>query len=493
MLTQPEYLPTTTAEMNALGWDELDVLLISGDAYVDSHAFGVPLLGRWLVAHGYRAGIVAQPRWDTTEDIARMGRPRLFAGISAGSVDSLIAHYTAFRKKRSQDAFTPGGHAGLRPNRASIVYASVVKQAFSGLPVVLGGIEASLRRATHYDFWSDSLRRSIVLDAKAEAVLYGMGEHSIVALAELFSTGQARQRPGEALVRARLRGAAYAVHPDAVPADAEILPSHEAIEAEPRLLIKATLAFERQMLHGGPCLVQRSGGRAVVFEPPAALLSKREMDKVYALPFTRKPHPSYSEPIPAVAMLEGSITSHRGCAGGCSFCSLSSHQGRIVQSRSAESILGEVATLVKEPGWKGSITDIGGPSSNMWNAECVGDPSACKRESCLYPKRCRNFKARQEEQADFLRKVRDCEGVNNLRVASGVRHDLALENDQYMQALVGEFTGGQLKIAPEHISDKVLRLMRKPPVKLWNEFLKKFQKLSAEAGKEQYIVPYLLS
>ena len=479
--------------MDALGWEDIDVLFVSGDAYVDSHAFGVSLLARWLLAHGIRAGIVAQPRWDTLDDITRLGRPKLFAGVAAGAVDSLVAHYTAFRKKRSDDAFSPGGKAGLRPNRATLVYTGLVRQAFPGLPVAAGGIEASLRRASHYDFWSDSLRRSIVLDSKADVILYGMAERAILELAELFKSDLARQRPGDAVAKARIPGTAYAAHPDAVPKDAEELPSHEAILADPYLLVKATLAVERQMLQGKPCLVQRSGGRAVVMEPPAARLAREEMDSLYGLPFTRRSHPSYSEPVPAVAMLEGSVVSHRGCGGGCSFCALASHQGRVVQSRSAESVLSEVDRMVEDLDWKGAITDIGGPSSNMWGTECAGDADSCVRESCLFPKRCRNFKADQDGQTELLRRVAVKDGVKHVRVASGVRHDLALESDDYMRALVGEFTGGQLKIAPEHISEKVLRLMRKPPVKLWNSFLRAFGKLSKEAGKEQYLVPYLMS
>ncbi len=479
--------------MNALGWDELDVLLVSGDAYVDHHSFGASLLGRWLVANGFRTGLVSQPRWENSDDVQRMGRPRLFAGVTAGALDSLLAHYTAFRKKRGDDAYSPGGATGLRPNRAVIVYTGLVRSAFPGLPVVAGGIEASLRRATHYDFWSDALRRSIVLDSKADAVLYGMAEKSILAVAKLLSELSPRQKASEALTAARLPGLAYAVHPEAVPADAEELPSHEAILADAELLIKATLAFERQMLQGGPCLVQRSGGRVVVFEPPPAPLTTAEMDAVYCLPFRRRAHPAYQEPIPAVAMIADSVTSHRGCAGGCSFCSLALHQGRTIQSRSEKSLLDDVARLTDDPEWKGSVSDIGGPTANMWQAECTGEREKCQRPSCLFPKRCRFFQAPQEAVAGLLRKAAALPGVGHVRVASGVRHDLALESDAYMAALVGEFTGGQLKIAPEHISEKVLRLMRKPPLRLWETFLRKFDKLSAEAGKEQFVIPYLLS
>jgi uncharacterized radical SAM protein YgiQ len=479
--------------MNALGWNELDVLLVSGDAYVDHHSFAASLLGRWLLAHGFRTGIVAQPSWENADDIVRMGRPRLFAGVTAGALDSLVAHYTAFRKKRSDDAYSPGGRPGLRPNRAAIVYTGLVRQAFPGLPVVAGGVEASLRRASHYDFWSDSLRRSLVLDSKADAILYGMGERSVLALAELARSTPARQRLADAILQARLPGTAYAVHPDKIPAGAEELPSHEAILADPGLLIKATLAFERQMLQGGPCLAQRSGGRVVVFEPPGEPLSTEEMDRAYALPFSRRAHPRYTEAIPAVTMIEDSVVSHRGCAGGCSFCSIALHQGRTIQSRSEQSILDEVARMAARPDWKGSITDIGGPSANMWNARCEGDRATCARASCLFPKRCRDFRADQEGQAAMLRRVAATRGVRHVRIASGVRHDLALESDAYMRALVCEFTGGQLKIAPEHLIERVLRQMRKPLPGVWNAFIRSFETLSREAEKEQYIVPYLMS
>lgn len=493
MLKQPEYLPMSRNEMNALGWDELDVLLVSGDAYVDSHAFAMPLLGRWLVAHGYRTGLVCQPNWEDINDIVKMGRPRLFAGISAGSLDSLVAHYTAFRKKRHDDAYTPGGKEGARPNRATLVYTGLVRRAFPGLPVAIGGIEASMRRATHYDFWSDSLRKSILPDSKADILLYGMAEKSIVEFADLFAkSADARSIPAAAIAQAQIKGSAYMVHPDNAPEGVE-LPSHEAIVADAELLVKTAVAFEKQMLQRGPRLMQRTSGRAVVFEPPQDPLDAETMDRIYGLPFTRKAHPSYTEPIPAVEMLSGSVNSHRGCAGGCSFCSLAMHQGRVIQSRSAASIKAEVEAMTKSDDWPGSISDIGGPSANMWNAYCAGDQSACERQSCLVPKRCRHFKAPQEEQIAMLREVAAIPGVNHVRIASGVRHDLALESEEYLSALAKEFTGGQLKIAPEHIIEKVLKYMRKTGKRGLETFLKKFAVLSEEAGKEQYVIPYLMS
>lgn len=473
--------------MDRLGWSELDVLLVTGDAYVDHPAFGVALLGRWLLAHGYRVGIVAQPRWNSTDDFLAMGSPRLFAGVTAGALDSMLAHYTAFRKKRSDDAYTPGGRAGARPNRATIVYTNLVRAAFPGLPVVIGGIEASLRRATHYDFWSDGLRRSILLDAKADLLLYGMAERAIVEVARRLAGGEPLEGiPGTAYVTGPAEFAVSGV------ARAIELPSHEQIEADARELMTATLALERQVHHAS-CAVQNVGKRIVVFTPPAAPLRPEELDALYALPFTRRPHPSYRDPIPSVEMIQFSVTTHRGCAGGCSFCSLALHQGRRIQSRSRASILEEASGYVKHPDWRGSISDVGGPSANMWGAYCTADPAVCKRASCLHPAICRNFKDAQRETAGLLGDIAALPGVKHLRVASGVRHDLALHAPQYIERLVRNFTGGQLKVAPEHICDRVLGLMRKPALKTFTEFMTVFERESRRGGKEQYLIPYLMS
>jgi len=490
MIRQPEGpLPTSRDEMDALGWSELDVLIVTGNAYVDHPAFGEALLGRWLVEHGFRTGIVPQPRWDTPDDLAVMGRPRLFVGVTAGSLDSMLAAYTAFRKKRRDDAYTPGGRAGARPNRASIVYANLARRAFPSIPVVLGGIEASLRRVVHYDFWTDALRRPIVLDAKADAVAYGMAERTVVEVARRIEAGQ------------DLIGMLGVVVPvrkgQDVPAGVEPreLPSLEEIRADPRLLMDATLAMERQVHHGTPWLVQRVEGEAVLVAPPAEPLSTGELDRLYALPFTREAHPRHSEAVPALEMIRHSVTSHRGCGGGCGFCSLALHQGRRVQSRSRTSILGEVRRLVTLEGWTGSVTDVGGPTANMWGARCahLSTRNACDRSSCHHPRICRHFEVDQGAIVGLLRAVALVPGVRHVRVASGVRHDLALESPEYLVALVGEFTGGQLKVAPEHLCDRVLRLARKPGRRRFEELVTAFERLSREAGKEQYVVPYFLS
>jgi uncharacterized radical SAM protein YgiQ len=496
-----EALPMTREEMNRRGWDELDVLLVTGDAYVDHPSFGAALLGRWLESKGYRVGIVAQPRWDTTADIECMGRPRLFAGVTAGAMDSMVNHYTAFRKKRHDDAYTPGGRSGARPNRATIAYTGRVRQAFPGLPVVIGGIESSLRRATHYDFWDDKLHRSILLDSKADLLVYGMGERAILEVARrLEKLAPGEKRPPETL--RGIHGTVFVVSSvDALQGIVDVptredfvqLPSHEAIQGDAALLMEATLAIERQVHHGTEWAVQECGGRHVVMTPPADLLDTAELDALYALPFTRSPHPSYREPIPAAEMIQFSVTAHRGCAGGCTFCSITLHQGRQIRSRSAASLESEVRGMTRHRDWRGAVSDVGGPTANMWGARCTADHTTCRRTDCLTPEVCPNFDVDEAAQVRLLRNLRNVPGVRHLRVASGVRYDIAGDNGRHLRTLVGEFVGGQLKIAPEHFRDRVLRLMRKPRFEKFEAFLNLFDRETQRAGKEQYVIPYLIS
>ncbi|MGI6356911.1 MAG: YgiQ family radical SAM protein [Lentisphaerae bacterium] len=474
-------LPMTKAEMAARGWQELDILLISGDAYVDHPSFGTPLLGRLLEANGYRVGIIAQPRWDTPEDIARLGRPRLFCSIGSGGLDSMLCHYTAFRKKRRDDAFTPGGKAGARPNRASIVYANLVRAAFPGIFLALGGIEASLRRAAHYDFWSDSLRRSLIFDAKADIILYGMAEKSILELARRLRNGESPAGiPGTARISDQ-------------PEDAAMLPSYEDILAKPTRLLEATLAIEEQVHHAGPRLAQPHGKKLLLLEPPQPPLSQAELDSLYSLPFTRQAHPSYSQPIPALDMVQWSITAVRGCAGGCAFCSLALHQGRRIVSRSPQSLAAEISALTKMPGWRGTVSDVGGPTANFWNASCRANPSTCRRRSCLTPKICPHFDLKQKEYLQLLRQLKKLPGVKHLGIASGIRHDAALQDPDFVDGLAAEFVSGQLKLAPEHAAPAVTTLMRKPDFSLFERFCKLFTACSRKHGKEQYVVPYIMS
>ena len=480
-------------EMQALGWKELDVLLVSGDAYVDHPSFGTPLLGRWLQAHGFRVGIVAQPRWDSLEDIQKLGRPRLFAGIGAGALDSMLAHYTAFRKLRRDDAYTPGGRSGARPNRACIVYANLIRRAFPGLFVVLGGIEASLRRISHYDFWTDKVRRSILLDSKADLVLYGMAERAVLDLARLLDRTSSRKPSPEDLLA--IPGAVFACRPNQLPSSplGLELPSHEAILASPDALLQATALLEGHVHLGRDTAIQQSGDRLVVLTPPSDPLSEREMDALYSLPFARRAHPSYTEAVPAAEMIAASVTTHRGCGGGCSFCSLALHQGRRISSRSRRSILKEVGGMTAMPDWKGGISDVGGPSANMWGARCLLKSEACRRASCLHPDVCRFFEVDQRAVLTLLEEIRGLPGVRHVRVASGVRFDLLLQDREAAELLIEGFVGGQLKLAPEHFSDRVLNLMRKPRFKVFEQFLDLFQSRSARVGKKQFVVPYLMS
>lgn len=510
-LPQPRFLPMTRAEMETLGWEELDILLINGDAYVDHPAFGVPLLGRWLVAHGFRTGIIAQPAWTpeekALEDLSRMGRPRLFAGVSAGALDSMVAHYTAFRRKRHDDAYTPGGKAGARPNRAVLVYANLVRRAFPRLPLVAGGIEASLRRMTHYDFWSDTLRRSLLFDAPLDVLLCGMGERSLLEVARRLDAIEELTGDLTALVTGPgeewwpglwtgIRGSARLVPVAGLVLEESStrlsLPSHEAMLADPQRYLEGALQLERETHQMRRELVQTCGERAVLLARPVEPLTQTELDALYALPFSRLPHPSYTEPIPAVEMIATSITTHRGCGGGCSFCSLALHQGRRIASRSEASILEEAQRIATLPRGR-SISDVGGPSANMWGAQCTLDPTRCQRDSCLFPRICKGFKVDQKACIELLRHVGATPGVKHVRVASGVRFDLALQDATALAAYTGEFTGGQLKIAPEHCAPEVLKLMRKPGMNAFEAFLEAFQRHSEARGKEQYVIPYLMS
>nr|WP_291439349.1 radical SAM protein [Desulfovibrio sp.] len=516
-------------EMRALGWDCLDVLFVTGDAYVDHSSFGSVLLARWLIHHGFRAGIVAQPRWENPDDLLVMGRPRLFAGISAGALDSLLAHYTAFRKKRHDDAYTPGGKAGARPNRACLVYANLARRAFPGLPLALGGIEASLRRVSHYDFWTDSLRKPILMDAKADLLIWGMGEYATLEYARRLHKGEdTRGIPGTAWLD-RLEQTPEGPRPASLPLElaqtpAVPLPSHEDILADPVQLLVMTQALERQVHRLDAWAFQPVGDRALMLARPAPPLTTEEMDALYEIPFTRRPHPSYREPIPAAEMMRTSITSHRGCGGGCSFCSLALHQGRRISSRSEDSILAEARRLGQENMERGkgpvAISDVGGPTANMWQGYCAldrmrerssanrtGSPahplaqagaeerntSRCRRTSCCYPTICKFFTTPQGKHVGLLRSVAALPEVKQARVASGVRADLALRDAAALAAYTGEFTGGQLKVAPEHCATGVLSLMRKPPLEVFEAFLASFIRQSKAAGREQYVVPYLLS
>ena len=497
------FLPTTRAEMKERGWEELDILIVTGDAYVDHPAFGPVLIARFLEGRGYKVGIIAQPAWTSPDDIARMGKPRLFVGIAAGNLDSMLNKLTAQKKIRSEDQYSPGGRTGLRPNRASLVYANLCRQAFPGTPVVLGGIEASLRRIAHYDYWADEVRRSILLDAKADLLVFGMGERAAWEIAQRLDAGE----PVSALTDVRGTAHVKKNRREWEPLLAEasryvtdgkllVLPSYEDVKASKEAFAKMTRAFQYETnAHNGRPLLQVHGAEAVYFNPPALPLAEAEMDGLYDLPFLRVPHPSYKEPIPAYETVKHSIVTMRGCFGGCTFCSITEHEGRIIQSRSEASVLSEVRALTRMDGFRGTITDVGGPTANMYKMSCKDDEteSRCRRLSCVHPGICENLKTDHDPLVKLLQAVREEPGIKRVYVASGVRYDLAERSPEFIRELAAHHTGGQLSVAPEHCSDEVLDKMKKPSVTSYERFAQAFCQASDDAGKEQYLVPYFIT
>lgn len=485
------FLPMSSAEMKALGWDELDVLLISGDAYVDHPSFAAAVIGRVLEAEGLRVGIVAQPDWTRAESLKVMGRPRLFCGITAGNLDSMLSNYTAARHKRKDDAYSEGGVPGRRPNRACTVYTQLAKQAFPKLPVVLGGIEASMRRTVHYDYWQDKLCPSILHDAKADILVYGMGERAIREIAQRVAGGKALAGiPGTA----RLLGGNETAALDW--SGAVRLPSWEECRSDKRQMLELTRLIEReQNPFTGKPLVQLHGDRAVLIEQPAAPLTTAELDRVYELPFSRRPHPIYRDPIPAFVMIRDSVTVVRGCGGGCSFCGLGMHQGRFIASRSEASVEREVGSLLKDSGFHGTITDLGGPTANLYGyRNGISEACrACRRASCLFPSICPNLEDDPGPALHLMRRIRELPGVKHVFIQSGIRMDAALRHPDYIRELVRHHVSGHLKVAPEHLHPQVLRRMRKPGPEVFERFMQLFRQECARAGLKQYLVPYFIS
>lgn len=482
------HLPTTLDQARTRGWHELDIILVTGDAYIDHPAFGVPLLGRWLEVHGFRVGIIAQPDWRSKEPFMALGKPCLFFGVTAGAMDSMVAHYTPRKKLRHDDAYTPGGKHGARPNRATIIYTSRLKEAYRDVPVVLGGIEASLRRQAHYDYWDDKVRRSILLDAKADLLLYGMAEYPLLALAQ-------RMKRGEPLGQIRdLRSSVYVTRE--MPDNYLLLPDFDTVAGSKDAYL-ATFRQAEQQLNPfcAQRLVQPHGDRLVVCNPPAEPLTTKQLDAVYNLPFSREPHPTYKEAIPAFEQIKLSLTSHRGCYGGCSFCAITAHQGKFIQSRSAASIVDELQALSKKSWFRGTVSDIGGPTANMYGTACgAADGSKnCRRPSCLYPKLCPNLKADDQPAVALLRKAAGVPGVRTVTITSGIRHDLLEQQPLYFKELVARHVGGLLKVAPEHLADQVTALMRKPGKEVFARFLERFRDENRKVGKQQGVVPYLIT
>ena len=485
-------LPMSREEMADRGWDEVDIVFVTGDAYVDHPSFAMALLGRLLESEGFRVAILSQPDWRSCEPWRAFGRPRLFFAVSAGNMDSMINHYTANRKVRNDDAYSPGGAIGRRPDRATLAYCQRAREAFKGVPVIAGGVEASLRRIAHYDYWSDKVRRSIILDCKADLLVFGMGERPIIEIAHRLANGQTVRDLRD------LRGVAYRLGAKEQPPTENTitLPSFEQVSAENWAFCDMTkIAHQETNPHNAKRLVQYHGPEAVVVNPAALPLSQVEMDRVYGLPYTRKPHPSYGrQTIPAFEVVKDSVQIMRGCFGGCTFCSITAHEGRIIQSRSEESVLAEIRRMAADPEFSGVVSDIGGPTANMYEMKCTRPEveAKCRRLSCVHPTICKLLGTDHGPLLQLMKKAREEPGVRKVLVASGIRMDLARRDPEYMRELATHHVGGYLKVAPEHTDNETLRLMKKPGVEDFVEFDRQFKKASAAAGKKQYLIPYFI-
>jgi uncharacterized radical SAM protein YgiQ len=486
-----ESLPMSMDEARNRGWDQLDIVFVTGDAYIDHPSFAMAILGRVLEAGGFRVGIVSQPDWRKVDDWRRFGRPRLFFGISAGNMDSMINHYTANKKVRNADAYSPGGRIGLRPDRATLSYCQRAREAYPGVPVIAGGVEASLRRLAHYDYWSDKVRRSILLDCKADLLVYGMGEEAILEIAQ-------RLQAGETVKHLRsMRGVAYALGAsEKPPDDAIMLPSFADVCRDKPTFAEATRIIHNETNpYNAKRLVQWHDRQAIVANPPPFPISQRSMDVIYTLPYIRRPHPAYKEPIPAFEMIKDSVTIMRGCFGGCTFCSITAHQGRVIQSRSKDSVLQEIEQMAADPKFKGTVSDIGGPTANMYQMKCTQPEveAICRRQSCVHPTICKLLGTDHGPLVELMREARAVPGIKKVLVASGIRMDLARRSPEYMQDLARHHVGGHLKVAPEHTDPDVLMKMRKPSNDDFERFTDVFNRESKKAGKKQYIVPYFIA
>jgi uncharacterized radical SAM protein YgiQ len=478
------FLPMSIEEVQQRGWDSLDIIIVSGDAYVDHPSFGAAIIGRSLEAAGFKVGIIAQPDWQNDEDFLALGRPRLFFGVTAGNMDSMVNHYTAQRKIRHNDAYTPDGVSGKRPDRATFIYTNQLRKLHKGVPVVIGGIEASLRRIAHYDFWSDKVRNSILADTKADMLVYGMAEKAIVQIAQALDSGQDIKQLVD------IKGTMVYANTE-LPMDAIELPEGGLCADKDTFFAMSKLFDEH---HRTRVLYQVNGGRLLQHNPPADPLSTEEMDALYALKFMNLPHSKYDgHEIPAFTQIKDSITAHRGCFGGCNFCAIGCHQGRVIQSRSQESIVTEAKKMAISKTFRGTMTDIGGPTANMYGMSCkLGYPDTCKRNSCLFPTICSNLDTDHKKHLAVLNRVRYISGIRNVFISSGIRHDLVMRDPDYILALAMHFTGGRLKLAPEHVINKVLSYMGKPSVETYEKFCAMFNKTAKEFGKKQQIIPYLL-
>jgi uncharacterized radical SAM protein YgiQ len=493
-LDPARWLPTTADEIRARGWDAPDVVFVTGDAYVDHPSFAMAVLSRVLEAHGFRVAILPQPDWRSAEAWRALGRPRLFYAVSAGNMDSMINHYTANKKRRNDDAYSPGGRIGLRPDRPTPVYAQRCREAFPSVPVVIGGIEASLRRIAHFDYWSERVRPSMLATSKADLLAFGKGEATIVTAARRLAAGQ----PVTAL--RDLRGVAYLLGARAPlpdwPGETVALPSLADVTSDPMAFARMTRTFHHETNpFNARRLTQAHGDRTLVLNPPCLPIDEAAMDAIYDLPYTRRPHPRYGEPIPAHTMIKDSVQIMRGCFGGCTFCSITMHEGRVIQSRSPRSVLAEVRTIAADSAFKGTISDLGGPTANMYQMRCTRPEveAVCKRLSCIHPTICKLLGTSHAPTIALMRGARAVPGVKRVHIASGIRMDLANLDDAYVDELATHHVGGHLKVAPEHQSDRVLALMKKPSHREFETFADKFRRASKRAGKEQYLVPYFIA
>ncbi|MBQ7596880.1 MAG: YgiQ family radical SAM protein [Clostridia bacterium] len=488
------FLPVNAAEVKDRGWDEVDFVYVTGDAYVDHPSFGASIITRVLEAEGYRVAVLAQPDWKSAEDFKRFGRPKLGFLVTSGNIDSMVAHYTAAKKKRSQDAYSPGRITGLRPDRAVTVYCNRIREAYGDIPLIIGGLEASLRRFAHYDYWDDKIRHSVLFDSQADLLIYGMGENQIIEVCCRLSNGEDIRTIRD------VRGTCYACDVTETPYEGKECPSFEnCVKSKKEYAVSCRIEQDEQDHIRGKTVKQRHGSKMLVQNPPMAPLTQQELDWVYSLPYERTYHPMYESQggVPAIEEVRFSITHNRGCFGACNFCSLAFHQGRFITTRSKESIVNEAKLLTTLPDFKGYIHDIGGPTANFRRTSCLNqlEHGLCKGKKCLAPTPCKALEADHSEFLDILRTVRALPKVKKVFIRSGIRYDymLADKDDTFFRELVKYHVSGQLKVAPEHCSAAVLDKMGKPHIEAYIEFSKKYFQLSDDAGKEQYLVPYLMS
>ena len=488
-----DFLPVNMDEARARGWEQLDFVIVTADAYIDHPSFGTAIISRVLESKGFKVGIIAQPNWKTTEDFMKFGKPRLSFLVNGGNIDSMVNHYSVAKKPRARDLYSPGGEMGHRPDRATIVYCQKIREAYGQVPIMIGGIEASLRRFAHYDYWDDKIRRSILFDSRASILMYGMGEKQIVRIADKLRDGVPVNEITD------IPGTCY-ISSEYDEQNSVLIPSYEeCVESKSKYAVSCRLQYYEQNPYIGKTLVQKHGDKYLIQNPPMPPLETDELDEVYALPYMKNYHPMYEKlgKIPAIEEIKFSITSNRGCFGGCNFCALAFHQGRIVQTRSHESILKEAVEYTKESDFKGYIHDVGGPTADFRQPACEKQlkKGVCTNRQCLFPKPCKNLNADHEDYLELLEKLRKIPNVKKVFIRSGIRFDYveADKDSRFLEELAKYHVSGQLRVAPEHVSDRVLSYMGKPEHQVYQKFLADFEKANKKTGKKQYVVPYFMS